>query len=244
MAALRLTRHTAHCLRGGGATASNAMTGCGPTCLPPPPRTRPQPQTCTSNDQPNAPRKPAGRALLLAYARLAYARLALPTHAARAAAIHDIAALSEPARRCIYSRESPLNLHPVTPAVAETSEMLPKARERGTARPATAWAQHATRGSLKTSARVYSGSAIYHGLLPLERWAVLTHPKGPCRPPPPQAALLRLSPPHKRPTSVPQPSAGRPTAPSQPSLAPSCTPTALSRLHTPSECDPEAERSC
>ena len=162
MAALRLTRQIAHCLRGGGATASNAMTGCGPTCLPPPPRTRPQPQTCTSNDQPNAPSTPAGRALHLAYARLAYARLALPTHAARAAAIHDIAALSEPARRCIYSRESPLNLHPVTPAVAETSEMLPKARERGTARPATTWAQHATRGSLKTSARsrCVAGSAI------------------------------------------------------------------------------------
>jgi len=214
------------------------MTGCGPTCLPPPPRTRPQPQTCTSNDQPNDPRTPAGRALLLAYARLACARLALPTHAARAAAIHDIAALSEPARRCIYSRESPLNLHPVTPAVAETSEMLPKARERGTERPATTWAQHATRGSLKTSRpHVCSGSAC--------RSRPLASGGGLCsRIQRAQAAPLRLSPPHTRPTSVPQPSAGRPTAPSQPSLAPSCTPTALSRLHTPSECDPEAERSC
>ena len=91
---LRSASRATHILpEGGGATASNAMTGCGPTCLPPPPRTRPQPQTCTSNDQPNDPRTPAGRALLLAYARLAYARLALPTHAASAAAIHDIAAL-------------------------------------------------------------------------------------------------------------------------------------------------------
>jgi hypothetical protein len=41
---LRSASRATHILpEGGGATASNAMTGCGPTCLPPPPRTRPQP---------------------------------------------------------------------------------------------------------------------------------------------------------------------------------------------------------
>jgi hypothetical protein len=105
MAALCLTRHTAHCLRGGGATASNAMTGCGPQLAYRRRREQglsPRPAVHFQRPQPNAPRTPAGRASLLAYARLAYARLALPTHAASAAAIHDIAALSEPARRCIY----------------------------------------------------------------------------------------------------------------------------------------------
>ena len=81
----------------------------------------------------------------------------------------------------------------------ETSVMSPTVRARATARPATTWAQHATRGSLKTS------TGLYHGLSPLRRWAVCSRIQSPPLRSPQAAPSAPAFP--ERPTSAPQPSA-------------------------------------
>jgi hypothetical protein len=165
----------------------------------------PQPKTCTSHDQPTT-HAHTGRTcigpdpcLRLRPRYMGKLRLIYPL-------LHT-SLLLEGCCKPVSSTEKLVTsphleiLFRATSAQRETSVMSPTVRARATARPATTWAQHATRGSLKTS------TGLYHGLSPLRRWAVCSRIQSPPpHLPSPQAAPSAPAFP-ERPTSAPQPSA-------------------------------------